>query len=402
MVALLPPPTEGARLTFEQLSEEPPQAPPTETYEPEIFSGSRDPADVTVLPPVDTDMESAEEIPPVFLMRQENASQAYGLIAKPSISLDHHGAGWGCILFAIVYERINDTTFRAPQEANATYVAIKKLNKKVVAEYLRRGGEENPYKEIYRMQELGDNIHVLKCVEALQDEEFVYIITPRACATGTLRDLVPWLDTKTIDSSRARKIFIQILQILAYLELHNICHRDLSPDNFMFLTPTNLVVFDFALSLRMPSNADGQRALFAPQGNFGTRAYMEPTIFMDRVFDGVYSDLWSALVILYNLLTSQVLYEVPHPVDVRFRYFILAKALSSTPMNEMAVQAMIDIFGAEGSRQQQHHILSNAMANLNIGPAAMEIFEKCFRVSPAERWTLAQVIESKYIQQGDD
>merc|ERR1712157_666916 len=80
-----------------------------------------------------------------------------------------------------------------------------------------------------------------------------------------------------------------------------------------------------------------QRALTTPQGNFGTRAWMAPEIYFNRDFCGLQADLWSAAICLYNMLTNQVLYHIPLPVDISFRYFLLARGLSDQPVNERTV-----------------------------------------------------------------
>jgi len=308
---------EDSRITYLELaSAGAPQAAVEETYDPVLYPGIRCPDKklAAVLPPKDGSVEECD-VPPVYLVRDVagngdgNGSevdpplQAYALIDNKSISLNHHDPNWGYVHFAVLYPEVfvgnsangssntstssnnngGTRTFQAPS-GTPEYVAIKQLNKKAVARYLDRGGQENPFKEIDRMQELGDDVHVLRCVEALQDDEYLYIITPKACPEcGTLKDLIPWFSKSgALDPDRVRQIYRQLLDILLYLARNDICHRDLSPDNFLFLTPDRLVVFDLALSLRVPRAAavPGQqhrkphRLLMLPQGNFGTFSYM--------------------------------------------------------------------------------------------------------------------------------
>jgi hypothetical protein len=423
----LPIPSDGARITYADLLLYEPQKPPPETFKPIIHRGLRNREGLQVLPAVssrshhnsavsavnynnnnnntDTDsqiheMEEEEEElpPPIFLVRETDPTQAYAKIPRPPISLDHHGSQWGCIFFAVVYEKVAPSVFQAPSgERQSHYVAIKQLRKSVLQDYKRHGGNEDPYIEIARMQELGDNIHVLSCVEALEDDEFLYIVTPKASAEGTLKDAVAWLKSETMDPERARELFVQLLRILSYLEQHGICHRDMSPDNFIFLSPHRLVAFDFALSHRVPLNEMGKRTLVQPLGNFGTRAYMAPEVYKDLVFDTVSSDLWAVVVILYNLMTNQPLYYLPHPTDICFRYFILARGLSSLPLNEKTYEIMQTTFKEENSKGLQHDLLSRAKANMNISPEAIKLFENVFRVDPSKRWNLAQVIECDYV-----
>jgi serine/threonine protein kinase len=399
----LPVPSEGARLTYADLAQWPPQAPVQETFDPVIHRAVYQPTGMTVLRPQSSDPRDA--MPPVYLMRETGATQAYALIAKAPISLSHHDTDWGGVLFAVIYTRVGDTnTFQAPEKPE--YVAIKQLNKAVVARHMASGGEENPYKEIHRMQELGDNYHVLKCTEALENDECLFIVSPKACDEGgTLKDVIPWMESG-LEPSRARCLFIQILEILDYLIKHDICHHDLSPDNFVFLSKDNLVAFDLALSLRIPRNEQGRhRTLMTPQGNFGTRAWQAPEVFCDqaddgsrRAFDGAAYDLWSAAILLYNLLTGQVLYEIPHFANISYRYFVLAGGLGSRPINERTVEILMDTKDdTEEGQRHQHKLLTQAMAHLNLTPEAVVLLENLLEVDPSARWNLAQAMESDYV-----
>ena len=404
-------PSPGSRLTFTELSQYPPQPPVAEIYRPVIHQAKCKPQNVQVL-------HKQSDVPPVFLMRADNPQQAYAFIpGKEPISLSHHHPDWGSVQFACVYPLARPNVFRAPS-SEPQFVAIKQLNKAAVDKYLRRGGHENPYKEIALMQELGDNVHVIQCIEALQDDTNLYIVTPKACADGTLKDYIPWFKHDSLPKDRIRDIFRKILAILLYLEQNNVSHRDLSPDNFLFLTHDNLVVFDLALCDRIPqtSIANGspsslqagnrQRCLILPHGNSGTRAWQSPEIFCDRVFDGVAADLWSAMVVLYNLFTNQVLYHLPHPSDISFRYFVLAKGLSSHPVNERTIEVLMELnrpgddAGARGSEARD--LLNRAMAHLNFGRHAIQLLERSFAINPAQRWTLADTIESQYVVLEED
>lgn len=55
---------------------------------------------------------------------------------------------------------------------------------------------------------------------------------------------------ETLDEEYARKLMKQILEAINFLHKHNIAHRDIKPDNFMFEHPDsdNLKLIDFGLS----------------------------------------------------------------------------------------------------------------------------------------------------------
>ena len=367
---------------------------PKETYQPELIWAVANPTNAVVL------RSDPHEIPPpVYLLRQYGSREAYALIDKEPIQ-NHRN--WGDIVFAVVYECVGDPgsrVFQAPSEASARFVAIKRLKMADVDEYLQKGGSENPYRDICRMREMGDNVHVLQCVDALRDDEFLYIVTPKACEIGTLQDAA-LCGSEPMDRSRAKLLFRKILQILSYLDSYDISHRDFTPDNFVFLEPDNLVVFDLAMSHKIPRNQQGERVLATPNNIvFGSFGYISPEIAMSRMFDGLAADLWSASVILYNLLTSRPLYRFPHPSDIFFRYNILAEAAFSPALNERAIEVLQ---GVDENGEFFCLLMKNVMANLNyIGPASAELLKHSFEIDPQFRWTLQQVIQSHYVQEMD-
>ena len=385
----------GARLTYsEVLSHGAARDPLPEVFDPIISQGGAD--RVVLVKPYDADMAQNEH---VFLVKKENPDRSYKLIGKPSKMLDHHGEGWGSIEFAVMLPRDRSAgtrgvvKFNAPDPEEAELVAIKKLNKAVVRRYLDMGGHEDPYKEISRMQEIGDDVHVLTCVEALEDNDYLYIVTPY-CHEGSLMENITW--GEGYPETEAQALFKNILEILFYLEQHGIFHHDLSPDNFLFFKG-RLLLFDFAMSLRVPRQEDGRRFLMTPQGVYGTLPCQAPELFHNRTpFDGIAADLWSAAVTLYSLLTGQVLYRMPHPTDIAFRYFILAEGLRPG-LNEQLVEILESAF-QPGNTHDHETLIRVAMANLRISPDALELLLKLLVLNPASRWTLMDAASSAWVQ----
>jgi serine/threonine protein kinase len=124
-------------------------------------------------------------------------------------------------------------------------------------------------------------------------------------------------------------------------------------------------------------------------------------VYRNAVYDGLGSDLWTVSVILYNLLTNQVLYRLPHPSDLSFRYYILARGLSSRPVNERTVEVLMDCFRPGQERDAQAELLNRAMAHLKLGDPAVELLENLFALNPADRWTLGRAMESAFLDEGD-
>lgn len=343
-----------------------------------------------------------KRMPEIFLVRDfddiEQPTQAYTLDKHHfpiDLSNGDRHPGWGCVFFGVTCARVGPFSFLMTSKQ----VAIKRLRKRIVHDYLAQGGQENPYKEAARMHELGDSEHVLELVEFLEDEEYLYIVTPMA--TGkyqTLSDAIAWGDPRNVmEPERVKQIFAKILKIIYYLHSNNVCHRDLSPSNFLFLTDENLVAFDLALSINIPiDKSTGQRCLISPQGRCGTLPFMAPEVFAHHPFDGGAIDLWGAATILYCLLTNQLLYKAPCDGDPGFNFFVCARNLSINPGNKKAL-AMLDGIDENTNRK----LSFRALAHVYISDEALSLLNNLLAVDPAKRYTLSQAMESKYVQNTD-
>lgn len=307
----------------------------------------------------------------------------------PPIDLSHHYPGWGIVYFGVILPRVQEGVYQLPPQETARKVAIKRLSKDAVIEYLQKGGNENPFKEIQRMRWLGDNHHVLGLVEALHDKNFLYIIMPY-CEGGSLSD---WVFNKR-DRIHERfggfaAIFLNILENLEYLHTNGVCHRDLSPDNCMVLGNGRIVFVDLAMSFLIPPGG-----LTTKIGNslFGKPAYLPPEIVSGfHYFGARVCDLWGSAVILFNLITGEIAWHKSLPNDTRFRYLVLAKGLSRVPMNERT----IEILDREPSTSD---LKSLADKCVNLNPAVADLLEGILRLDPKERWNTEEAKNCLWLQ----
>ena len=297
----------------------------------------------------------------------------------------------GHVLFAVELNHVKEDIYQVSKKR----VAIKKLHKKWFAMYLNAGGNEDPYNAIQRMQTFGDDVHVLSCIEALEDKTYLYTVMP-FCEGGSLMDLMPW-NGRGMMEDEARLIYGKILQNLHYLQAHNICHHDLSPDNILQLNG-KLVFSDLAMSLMVP-NGSGKRQLINAQSPFGKPPYWTPEVLVSqRPFDAYQLDVWASGCVLYNLVTTMMLFYKPHFSDVLFGYFLMAGGLSDRAMNHRAVEGLIDTF--QVNERDQQPLFERAMVHLNLSSDMVVLLEGILKPNPRERWSLAQIMESSWMTQG--
>lgn len=319
----------------------------------------------------------------VDVIKAQNAPQAYMRIQEMApIDLSHHYQGWGTVYFGVILPKVQEGVFRMPTPEKAQRVAIKRLSKTVVKEYLERGGNENPFKEIQRMQWLGDNKHVLGLVEALHDEDYLYIIMPY-CEGGSL---VQWIferrDRIQETFGGFAAVYLNILENMEYLHRNGVCHRDLSPDNCMVLGNGRIVFTDLAMSFRIPP---GDMTTKIGRGFFGKPAYLPPEVVVCHdYFEATVCDLWSSVVILFNLLTGEIAWQTSLPTDIRFSYLVMAGGLSRISLNERTAEILAN-----------EPVMSNlrclAEQCMDLNPAVADLLEGVLKLNPNQRWKTNQV-----------
>ena len=116
------------------------------------------------------------------------------------------------------------------------------------------------------------------------------------------------------------ELFQQICQAVHYAHQRGVIHRDLKPSNIMVDGDGNPKVLDFGLA-RMVETDDAVRAMMSESGKImGTLPYMSPEQ-AEGDQDGldIRTDVYSLGVILYELLTDRLPYDVPptDPLQVR-------------------------------------------------------------------------------------
>jgi serine/threonine protein kinase len=104
---------------------------------------------------------------------------------------------------------------------------------------------------------------------------------------------------QTIDESKIYIIIKQLLSAINYLHSHNICHRDIKPQNILLSKKgeiNNIKLIDFGLSVNNFQNIGENKIC-------GTWAYMSPEmLFNHKYYKPI--DLWAVGIIMYELLNN--------------------------------------------------------------------------------------------------
>ena len=97
----------------------------------------------------------------------------------------------------------------------------------------------------------------------------------------------------------AKMIFKQIIEGLKYIHKKNIIHRDIKLDNILIDTTNTVKICDFGVSRKI---SKGEKIY----ERCGTPAYIAPEIYKKMGYTGFQSDVWSAGITLYYILSGNL------------------------------------------------------------------------------------------------
>ena len=159
---------------------------------------------------------------------------------------------------------------------------------------------------------------IVEIYGSYEDATHVYVLT-ELCAGGELFDVLCACGDKGMDEWEAAPLVAQLLDALAYLHGRGICHRDVKPENCLFLqpypapqpasSPTSathhpsplpcLKLTDFGFAANLLTKARGMRA----SSHLGSLGYTAPEIFASSSYTES-CDVWSVGAILHIMMTG--------------------------------------------------------------------------------------------------
>lgn len=179
-------------------------------------------------------------------------------------------------------------------------VAVKIIIKKAL-----KGNERLVIDELELLQQL-HHPHIVGFRDWFESRDKFYIVTQLATGGELLERIV---QQGCFTEHDALVVTLQILEAIAYLHDKNIVHRDVKPENVMYLDllpNSNVVLVDFGIAKKLQGPDD---VLTSSAGSFG---YAAPEV-VQNLQHGKPCDIWSLGVVTYIILCG---YSPFHAEDV--------------------------------------------------------------------------------------
>lgn len=235
---------------------------------------------------------------------------------------------------------------------SSVYSAIHKESKKQVAiKMIPKDNDERSLSYVRsEIETLRSMNHPFICelYDVIETQKFIYLVLPYL-PNGSLLEYIN--KNGTLDERQARRIFIQLVEVMKYLHKDmNVVHRDLKLENIMFDNDYNIKLIDFGFSRNVNDDA-----LLGTQ--CGSIFYCAPEIIKGHHYS-FSVDVWSAGVILYVLvagrfpfdnqnmtqLAQRILYsgfECPKKFSAHFEDIIRCM-LEKTPENRIDIDQIVE------------------------------------------------------------
>ena len=196
--------------------------------------------------------------------------------------------------------------YLASREGDDEPLVVKILRAEVTADQRSLARFMEEYALVERIQ----SPHVARIFDHGTSDEHAYLVM-EFFEGG---DLQSRLAGKPLDPPVALRLFRELMMALGDIHERGILHRDLKPQNLMFRNDGSLAIVDFGIAKHIDAiDMTGRGEIL------GTPRYMSPEQVQGKTLD-LRTDIYSAGVLLYQMLAGRHLFEGETAVEVALQH----------------------------------------------------------------------------------
>jgi serine/threonine-protein kinase PpkA len=255
-----------------------------------VLSGAPSTGETALLPMPSTAIKADSPVPPVMAPRRPD-------VGAPAAKSEVHPEVPGYRIQKLIARGNMAAVYLARGDGDSQLIALKllRLDGHTDPNSLKRFMQE--YQVIARLE----HKHIVRIFERGFGSDFAFIAM-EYCQAGDLKARI----RNGVSAAQALSYLRQIMLALGAAHAIGIVHRDLKPANVLLRDVHSLVITDFGIAKDIESDA----RLTAARSILGSLYYVSPeTIRHDQPDHR--SDLYSAGVLLYQMLTSTLPFSAP-------------------------------------------------------------------------------------------
>src|SRR5215213_4616994 len=156
------------------------------------------------------------------------------------------------------------------------------------------------------------NPYIVPVFDRGETDDGTYYITMEYLPGGTLDERI--MATGALRPQEAAEVALQVAEALKAAHVRGVVHRDIKPRNILVSDSAHVKVADFGIARAVEATT------ISHTGDIlGSAKYMSPEQAVGEQV-GPASDLYSLGVVLYEMLTGRVPFEVETPADMPIRH----------------------------------------------------------------------------------
>eukprot|EP00300_Choanocystis_sp_HF-7_P023789 c2501_g1_i1.p1 GENE.c2501_g1_i1~~c2501_g1_i1.p1 ORF type:complete len:484 (+),score=125.76 c2501_g1_i1:35-1453(+) len=177
-------------------------------------------------------------------------------------------------------------------------VAVKVIRKDKIK---GRGMSEMLKREITTMKRI-NHPNVVKIYEVLATKAEIFIVME--LVEGG--DLLDRIERKGyLSEPEAMRFFASMVQAVQVCHDHDVCHRDLKPDNMMLTLDKQIKITDFGMAV-LDQDTESANLL---DTICGTPNYVAPEVLAGQGYDGKKADVWSLGCVLFVMMVGELPFD---------------------------------------------------------------------------------------------